>query len=189
MSLPPQIIPPPAPLPPGVDTVAPSAVHASPCQVSTPTDRDAPFWTPGWGYALKHLGWRWILFFPPIIVIGSWIAALFLPRFGMRIWWIGIKPSIILLALPFTAAKKLMHASVKRRDEPFCIHCGYGLSGLPDNYQCPECGRPYTHAVIEEYRTDPAFFVQRWKSQHKSPIADVPFAAGTVRKRRSRDGT
>jgi hypothetical protein len=36
-----------------------------------------------------------------------------------------------------------------------CIHCRYELTGLPDHYTCPECGRPYTFVDIDAYFEDP----------------------------------
>ena len=41
---------------------------------------------------------------------------------------------------------------------PRCIDCGYNLTGLPDCYTCPECGRRYTHAEIDAYFEDPEAF-------------------------------
>ena len=83
----------------------------------------------------------------------------------------------------------MLRTAVRQRPDPFCIHCGYSLTGLPDGHRCPECGRTFSFRVIEEYRRDSHWFIQRYKMRHDLPVAEVPFAAGEVRRARSRDGT
>jgi hypothetical protein len=102
-------------------------------------------------------------------------------------WW---KLEVFAVALPITLAIGASKNIVARRKEPFCIHCGYELTGLPDHHNCPECGRPFCFAIIDEYRRDPHWFIERYNKRHEIPRADVPFQAGAVRsKRKSRDGT
>ena len=67
---------------------------------------------------------------------------------------------------------------VKARRDPFCIHCGYSLQGLADSGTCPECGRPYLFSLVEEYRKDPHFFVERYRSSRQLPTRVAAFAAG-----------
>jgi len=92
-------------------------------------------------------------------------------------------------ALAITLTGYVIRRAVRARREPFCIHCGYNLSGLPDNYRCPECGRPYTWRLIAEYRRDPRWFIERYKARQKLPPAGPTLPAGPSAKPRRRDGT
>ena len=97
---------------------------------------------------------------------------------------------IAIYALPVVLAISTAKDVIRARREPFCIHCGYGLTGLPDNHACPECGRRYSFRIIDEYRRDPHWFIERYRASRLLPKPDAPFAAGTITgKRRSRDGT
>lgn len=114
------------------------------------------------------------------------------PRMIRYLWFLGPKLLIMLLCLPFVAAGYAMKLGVQARKEPFCIHCGYELSGLPDHHQCPECGVPYDFKAIDEYRRDPDWFIQRYKAQQTTRPEQSPFDTGAARpgqRRRSRDGT
>jgi hypothetical protein len=151
---------------------------------------DVTWWRPGFAESMKHLGWRWLLLVPAIALL----IVLALIPFNPVLWQIlfmgGAKLLVLVVALPFMLAGRALSQAVKARREPFCIHCGYGLTGLPDLHRCPECGRPYSFQMIDEYRRDPQWFIERWKQRHQVPIHDVPFAAGTARsKRKSKDGT
>jgi hypothetical protein len=189
MQTPPDQQHPPAKLPPGIEWVAPPAAGASPCQVRGLVERDVEFWMPGWGDVLSHLGWRWLLVGPPLVLALVLVILPFWLGFLPPLWWLVPKAVVMLVAVPLSVMTWLVRTAVRRRKEAFCIYCGYGLVGLPDNYRCPECGRPYTFALIDEYRRDPHWYVRRWKSQHETPPADVPFTAGTNLGPRSRDGT
>ncbi|HZL35728.1 MAG TPA: hypothetical protein VFC78_10500 [Tepidisphaeraceae bacterium] len=183
---------PPTPIsrpPSGIERVVSPQVGASRCDVNSGAEKDAPFWMPSWRQSLSHLGWRWILLLPAVGVIGVLVGGAFWPALWAPLWWIGWKLLIMLLAIPVALMAHLNRTAVQRRLEPFCIHCGYGLSGLPDAHRCPECGRPYTLAIVDEYRRDPHWFIRRWRAQQQTPLSEAPFVAGPVRRRRSRDGT
>ena len=64
-----------------------------------------------------------------------------------------------------------LRRAAQARREPFCIFCGYNLTGLPDHYRCPECGRPYTWQMIEEYRADYAVKLREACLQGLTPLA------------------
>ena len=148
------------------------------------------WWRPGWRDALRYMGWRWVLLLPAAGVIVMLVVMAMEPGLFRLFWYIGPKFSIMLLSLPFLAAGYAFKRAIQARTEPFCIHCGYDLAGLPDHYQCPECGVPYTFNAIEEYRRDPAWFIQRYKAQGQFPVDQAPFEAGPrSARRRSRDGT
>src|SRR5262249_28103279 len=110
-------------------------------------------------------------------------------RFIFPLWYLGVKLIILIVAIPVLALLELTRNAVKARKDPFCIHCGYGLSGLPDYHNCPECGRPYTFAHVEEYRRDRNWFIKRKSRRPWMPRAEAPFMAGRVKSRKSRDGT
>ncbi|HEX8525139.1 MAG TPA: hypothetical protein VF669_23005 [Tepidisphaeraceae bacterium] len=152
-------------------------------------DCDGPWWLPNWWEAAKLLGWRWVLAFPAV-------AALMLGGLGLldyRFWnfliVIGFKMMVIAIAVPLGALTNMMRTIVQRRKDPFCIHCGYSLDGLPDHHKCPECGRAYHLELIDEYRRDPHWYIQRAQAVHCHPPAHAPFAAGAVASPPSRDGT
>lgn len=139
----------------------------------------------------RLLGWRWILFAPAITLI---VLVLWIPTEPAMIqfligWW---KLWVIAGALPAGVAINMAKHAIRSRRDPFCIHCGYGLTGLPDGHTCPECGRQFLHRIIEEYRRDPHWFIKRHRMAASLPKADVPFEARVTtspRRKRSRDGT
>jgi hypothetical protein len=150
---------------------------------------DEMWYLPSFSETARLLGWRWILLLPAGLLA---VALLIVPLHPGLIQFLDAswKLAIIVIALPFTLFAKQARSILQARRDPFCIHCGYGLTGLPDHHQCPECGRPYSLAIVEEYRRDPHWFIQRYRNRHNLPPRDVPFDAGTVRRtRKSRDGT
>ena len=100
-----------------------------------------------------------------------------------------LKPAILLIAAAISGVGYILNRAIRTRREPFCIYCGYNLTGLPDAYRCPECGRPYTWEEIEEYRRDPPWFIERWKARQALPAADPPLEAGPSQRGKSSDGT
>lgn len=163
---------------------------ASPSQLRVAPGQEVRWYKPGVGETLRLMGWRVVYFAPAALLLLALVV--FLPMqpwaaVNLIAYW---KLIIILVALPTGAALATAARAIRRRSEPFCIHCGYDLSGMPDDYHCPECGAHYTHRLIDEYRRDPDWFIQRYKRQADIPAPDVPFAAGEVRSpRKSRDGT
>ena len=160
-----------------------------PVPLASPADGalgpDVPFWRPGWRDVAANLGWRWVLFLPAAAAIGLLGAIPWLPRFA---WWPLLGQAKLLLmagGVAVAAAGSAVRSAVGRMAGPFCIHCGYGLTGLPDGHACPECGRPFRLAVIAEYRRDPAGFVERVRQGRRVPEV-TGIAAGPVRSKRSR---
>lgn len=146
---------------------------------------DARWYQPTWSETARLLGWRWVYCAPLLLVIAGCIIY---PQLTLRLVIYTWKLLIFAIAIPMVAFTKAARNVVHDRQDPFCIHCGYSLLGLPDRHRCPECGQPYLHAVIEEYRRDPAFFLQRCQALRGVRADYEPFAAGPVR-RKSRDGT
>lgn len=163
---------------------------ASPVHLRGVTDQ-VRWWKPTWRDAWRYLGWRWVLFLPAAGVLCLLAGMVVEPRLLRFLWFLGPKLLVMLVCLPFIAAGYALKRGVQARKEPFCIHCGYDLSGLPDHYTCPECGLPYEFKAIDEYRRDPDWFIQRYKAQQGTAPEQAPFDTGPARgpRRRSRDGT
>jgi hypothetical protein len=169
----------------GLDVVPPAA-QASPIRYDDDPG-DVPFWTPTWRDSARSFGWRWIFAVPAILCLGIVLASLFWGRYFLPVWMIGVKLLVVLLAIPVLVLLEMWRKIISTREEAFCIHCGYLLQGLPDHHRCPECGRAYSFAVINEYRRDPHWFKQRYKMLGRLPEADEPFHAGSGRT--THDGT
>lgn len=168
----------------------PDNVHASPVDVVPGPDANNMWWRPGWSDVARALGWRWLLLVPLMGVVALFAAGLAHPRLLGWFWWLGFKWLVMLAAVPVVLAGDVIRKAAAARKEPFCIHCGYTLTGLPAQGTCPECGSGYSPRLIAEYRRDPHWFVQRYKSRGQIPPPQAPFNAGPVTaRRRSKDGT
>jgi hypothetical protein len=150
------------------------------------------WYLPSWGERVRYMRWRTLYFVPAVLLIMLLLLAVVATPFALAgvqllvAWW---KLLLIAIALPTAMAIRAARDAIRARPDPFCIHCGYSMAGLPDQHTCPECGEPYDRAVSEEYRRDPHFFIDRHKALGALPRAEhVPFAAGPNR-RASRDGT
>jgi hypothetical protein len=158
----------------------------TPGDIQPDPDGRITWWKPTLGDSICRVGWAWMWVLAPVflaallVVIQPWLGPLAL------IW--GIKLWALLIAAAVALVFKGVQLAAKARREPFCIHCGYTLTGLPDHHICPECGRPYSFALVEEYRKDPMWFAQRWKIARGTQPSGAPFEARKTR-RRSRDGT
>jgi hypothetical protein len=164
----------------------PPEVVATPGHVRPGPSGEITWWRPGWGDMWRHVGWRWVFLLPTLLFLLLLVPSL--RRFHAAFLVLEVKLLVSMGAVALTLAGYVFRRAAKARREPFCIFCGYNLTGLPDNYRCPECGRPYTWRLIAEYRRDPQWFIERYRAQRRLPPADQPFAAGPVRRRR-RDGT
>jgi hypothetical protein len=168
--------------------VAPPPSIASPHGISF-DDGQEMWWKPTWGEIWHHLGYRRLLFLPLVGLIFLIGLVVFDLRYIRYVWLIGIKWIVMLVAIPFGLASYGVAGVTRKRTDLFCIHCGYSLVGLPDLAICPECGRRYSFAQSEEYRRDPAWFIQRWRARQPFPPAHGQITAGQVRSARRKDGT
>ncbi len=147
------------------------------------------WWRPGWRDVAASLGWAWCLLIIATALLALAAAALLVVA-GLTFSGLLFKPLLLLGGGAVALIGYMIRKGTQARQEPFCIFCGYCLTGLSDNYRCPECGRPYTFRQIDEYRRDPQWFIERWKARQKLPPADPPVYTGPPRpRRRSRDGT
>jgi hypothetical protein len=168
--------------------IVPPEPLASPMSMLDMGD-DVPWWTPSWRDRACAVGWKWIFALPAVLVLGLMIASFWYGQFLAPLWMMGVKVIVLSLAVPVVLLLEVVRGCMAGRKGHFCIHCGYSLDGLPDHYTCPECGRPYSFALVDEYRRDPHWFIQRYKMRRQLPQAHAPFAAGPVASPRSSDGT
>ncbi len=171
-----------------LDEARPTAVLATPSQLSPTVHEDIRWWRPGWEDMRRYVGWRWVFLSPALLLLLCAIPAWRWPSVFNPFVLVGAKLAVFMGAVALTLAGYVVRRAARARREPFCIFCGYNLSGLPDHYRCPECGRPYTWRIIAEYRRDPEWFIERYRALRRLPPLAAPFDAGPVRRRR-RDGT
>jgi len=173
-----------------LESQLPPAIHATPNDVRTSPTEDIRWWTPGWEDVVQYVGWRWVLLSPLAMVLALVICAFFFGPIRGALLMMGLQVFAFAAAVAISLAGYVIRMAVRARGEPFCVFCGYNLSGLPDNYRCPECGRPYSWRLIDEYKKDPHWFRERWSLAQELPPPGVPFPAGNVpRRRRAEDGT
>lgn len=155
-------------------------------EVPNDPTRPMEWWRPGWSELRGHFGWRWILLLPLAISLAMIVLAILRPRWVV---FAGAAFKFILFsgAVAISLTAYVFRRAAQVRQEPFCIHCGYNLTGLPDEHRCPDCGRPYNWRVIAEYRRDPQWFVERWYAVHKLPKPATPFAARRSAQRTRRE--
>ena len=176
----------PAP-PPAIEQLPPTSV-ASPSELRPRNASDMRWYKPSLGQTLQLLGWRWVYFLPAavmILALGFGLSHLWFLPLLIGSW----KLMVIAIVVPTGYAIKNAKDILRNRKEPFCIHCGYDLSGLPDNHTCPECGESYNFRLIEEYKRDPQWFIDRYYKHRELPPVEAPFEARISKRPRSRDGT
>jgi hypothetical protein len=129
--------------------------------------RHKRWYLPGWGETARLFGWRWLLFLPAAALLAVAIA---MPWNVLFHYWIMLIGRLFTFAITIPTVVFLISSkdTIQKRTDPFCIHCGYTLQGLPDHHTCPECGEPYNFAQVDEYRRDPHWFIKRYKREYES---------------------
>lgn len=122
---------------------------------------EVPFWRPSLATLASGLGWWWgaAAAVGAFLVLG-WVVLL--PVLGVA-GVIGLKVVLVGVALVAGARSRAVRKVMAARHHAFCIHCGYSLEGVEDQGVCPECGMPFDMAVVEDYRRDPDWFIQRYR--------------------------
>ena len=172
---------------PLINQIPPTSV-ASPSELRPRNAGELRWYKPTLAETIQLMGWRCIYFAPAVVLLALGAISLryiwLLPL--LAVWW---KLLLVAVVLPGSYAVKSAAHIIRQRKDPFCIHCGYDLSGLADNHSCPECGERYTFRAVEEYRRDPAWFIHRYEMKGDLPVSDEPFQALPPKRPRSRDGT
>jgi hypothetical protein len=137
------------------------------------SSRKVVWWRPSLREVLRQAGWCWLALVLPISVAGAISVAAFIGgRSYLLLWWVGLRLTFIALAIPFLLWDHLKTKVYKARQDPFCIHCGYTVMGLPEEGKCPECGRPYRMSVIQMFRHDPQWVMAHWRFNGRPPSVE-----------------
>lgn len=173
---------------------SPADLHAAHDPDVHPAVDDEQWWTPGWVDVSRAIGWWWLVLAPSLIVLlAGTLVPLALGWWGLILPGLigGLKTAAFLIAVVIAiVGYGIAHATASRKD-CFCIHCGYGLDGLDDLGSCPECGRPFSRRMSEEYRRDPRFFRERYRAARRPPPNAAPVISPNpdAPPRASADGT
>jgi hypothetical protein len=149
----------------------PAPPHLSP--IESEWDRTTPWWRPGFIATALEIGWWWLLLLPLVLLVFFSVTPED-PLWFPVAWLGGIKTLVMIVMAPLVLRGWAFNRIVAGRSEPFCIHCGHNLAGLPDEHRCPECGRRFSLAIIQEYRRDPACFIHTQKAQLRPPKPTRP---------------
>ena len=118
-----------------------------------PATRVRPvWWRPPWGLLLRHAGWWWIpLVGPPMIGIASLMIAILGGQPYSPLGWIGIRILTIWIIVPLIARANLNLKVMRLRADPYCLHCGYTLTGLLAQVGRPGLVRDLAGRLISEF--------------------------------------
>jgi hypothetical protein len=131
------------------------------------------FWRPTIPEVLRQAGWVWAALILPILLTMTMVALGFVGgRKYVLLWWVGLRLMLISLALPFLLWDHLKTKVYLARRDPFCVHCGYTILGLPEEGTCPECGRTYRMSVIKMFRHDPQWVISYWRFDGHPPSVE-----------------
>ena len=151
-------------------------------------EENPPFWKPSLGQSLAYLGWKNLYFLPAAALLAVLALGWFYPHIWLMLVRMGFKVIATLTLIPMTLAGYGASLALKARKDPFCIHCGHCLLGLPERHICPECGRPYDLDMVEDYRRDRKWFIERFRARRKHRLEGMSILALPSRRPRSRDG-
>ena len=127
------------------------------------------WWRPPFGQVVRQMRWGWVLLVPLAFGLALLIAGLVWGGADAAGFWVGLKLLLLTILAPVATWEHLRHKAIRGRADLFCIHCGWTLRGLPDEGNCPECGRTYSMRVVQMFRQDPQWVIAYWRSSGKPP--------------------
>lgn len=130
------------------------------------------WWRPSLLELLGQVRWGW-LFVLPVLGAAGMVAAGFKGAPYALLAWVGVRLLFFSLFLPLVAFDQLRLKVFRSRRDPYCIHCGYTLLGVPEEGVCPECGRAYRERVNRLFRRDPQWVIAYWRLTGHPPSAEV----------------
>lgn len=131
------------------------------------------WWRPPARDVFRQITWRWALLLPVGVALGLIVAAHFRSRDQAFLGYLGIKLLVITLLVPALMWDHFRHRAIRARTDPFCVHCGWTLRGLPREGRCPECGAGYRMKVVEMYRLDPQWVQAFWQFDGRPPTVQA----------------
>lgn len=131
------------------------------------------WWRPAFWQVARQMRWGWVLVVPLVFGFALFIAGLVSGGTDAVGFWVGLKVPLLTSVAILAVWEHLRHKAIRARDDPFCIHCGWTLRGLPDEGNCPECGRKYSMKVVQMFRQDPQWVIAYWRSSGKPPGVEV----------------
>jgi len=136
--------------------------------------RKPVFYRPPLPEVIRHMEWGWIVV--PMLAaacLAMTVTGLLLGRYHIEMTILGGQLLFLVLAVPLFFWENLRDRLIRLRTDPFCIHCGWTLAGLPEEGRCPECGEPYRLNVVEMFRQDPQWVIAYWKFAGKAPTVEL----------------